>query len=506
MSDKWRLFLIALITCIFIQSFAFAQDSQYQPLISGMEHYKEGRYKEALADFQKAIAIFPDDADIPFYIGLTYLQLNEPEKAIEHFKKTLKKDPEYTDAHFQLGVILVQKKKYKNAISHLEQVYKKEPKREDLGYFLGFAYYQTGDYKRALHYLEKTKTKDKTIASLILYYTGLAKQQLGNNKEAAAAYKKLIITDPTSPLAGPSQRLIETLIVKEIPKKKFSIDLTTKLQYDDNIILVPTTNVFNLRDKEKKSIIELFYLRGEYALIRESNYDLSASYAIYQTITNSMRDMDVQDHILSLDLSKRGSIGLMPYDFKINYAYDYLLSDYFYLLQRHTIRPTFILMENKANLSVFQYAFQVKEFREKPLFPEDNRDAVNHEAGFIHFLRFNDAKHHIKAGYFYDRELTEGANWDYYGNKFVTGFQYTFPKGIRLNADYEYKMTRYKNNNIYFDKKREDTERSLNTVISKDIGKGWSVSLEYLRRRNSSNIDLYDYRKNLYSMGLSWRW
>lgn len=504
MHNKWK--VVVLITCIFIQSISFAQDAQYQPLISGMEHYKDGRYNEALEAFQKALAIFPDDPDIPFYMGLTYLQLNEPDKAVEFFKKTLEKDPAYTDAHFQLGVILVQKKEYKNAISPLEQVYKKEPDREDLGYFLGFAYYQTGDYKKALNYLEKAKTKDKTIASLILYYTGLAQQHLGNNKEASAAYKKLIITDPTSPLAGPSQRLIETLIVKEPPKKKFGIDFTTKLQYDDNIILVPTTNVFNLRNKERKSTIELFYFRGEYALIRKTDLDLTASYALYQTITNKMRDMDVQDHILSLDLSKRGSIGSMPYDFKVTYAYDYLLSDYFYLLQRHTIRPSFILMENKANLTVFQYAFQVKEFKDKPIIVEDNRDAVNHEAGFIHFLRFNDAKHHIKAGYFYDREITEGRNWDYYGNKFVTGFQYTFPKDIRLTTDYEYKMVRYKNNNIYFDKKREDTERSLNTVISKDIGKGWSVSLEYLRRRNSSNIDLYDYRKNLYSMGLSWRW
>jgi tetratricopeptide (TPR) repeat protein len=497
--------LIVFIVCIFIHSLALAEDAQYQPLISGMEHYKEGKYKEALEDFQKAIIVFPDDPDVLFYIGLTYQQLNESEKAFEYFKKTLDKDPEHTDAHFQLGVVLIQKKEYKNAVSHLEQVYKKEPDREDLGYFLGFAYYQLGDHKKALSYFEKARTKDKTVASLILYYTGLAKQQTGNNKEAVIAYKKLIITDPTSPLAEPSQRLIETIEPKVV-KKRFGVDFTTKVQYDDNIILVPTTNVFNLRNKEKKSIIELFYLRGEYAFIRERDYDLSASYAIYQTITNKMRDMDVQDHIVSLDFSKRGQMGAMPYDLRLNYAYDYLLSNYDYLLQRHAIRPSFILLENNANMTVFQYAFQVKEFKDKPIILEDNRDAVNHEAGFIHFLRFNDAKHHIKAGYFYDREYTDGSNWDYSGNKFVAGFQYTFPKGIRLSADYEFKMSRYKNINVYFDKKREDTERSLNTVVSKDIGKGWSVSLEYLRRRNSSNIDLYDYRKNLYSAGVSWRW
>jgi len=207
-----------------------------------------------------------------------------------------------------------------------------------------------------------------------------------------------------------------------------------------------------------------------------------------------------------LNLLKRGSIGTMPYNFRINYAYDYLLSDYHYFLQRHTLRPIFILMESQKNLSVLQYAFQVKEFGENPLFHEDNRDAVNHEVGFTHFLRFKDAKHYIKAGYFYDKEFAEGDNWDYGGNKFIAGFQYTFPKDIMLNVDYEYKKVRYKNDNIYFDKKRQDIDRGVMVALSKDIAKNLTVSLEYMRRDNSSNIALYDYEKNLYSVGVSWRW
>ncbi|MBI3599852.1 MAG: hypothetical protein HY097_04325, partial [Nitrospinae bacterium] len=277
-------------------------------------------------------------------------------------------------------------------------------------------------------------------------------------------------------------------------------------QYDDNVILVPTTNVYNLRDKERKSSIELFYLRGEYVFVRGQTYDLSASYGFYQTITNSMRDMDVQDHILSLDFSKRGNIRTMPFNMRLTYSYDYLLSNYHYLLQRHTIRPVFILQESPTNLTVFQYALQVKEFKDKPIFTEDNRDAINHEAGFTHFLRFNDAKHYIKAGYFYDKEFAQGDNWDYEGNKFIAGLQYTFPKDIRFNMDYEYKQVRYINTNIYFDEKRKDIERAISGSISKDIINNLTLSLEYLRRDSMSNIALYDYEKNLYSMGLSWRW
>ena len=70
---------------------------------------------------------------------------------------------------------------------------------------MGFASLSDGDCKRHLSYLEKAKTKDKTIESLTVYKTGLARQQLSQTKEAATAYKQLVITDPTSPLAAPSQ-------------------------------------------------------------------------------------------------------------------------------------------------------------------------------------------------------------------------------------------------------------------------------------------------------------
>src|SRR3990167_7487691 len=201
-----------------------------------MEAYRDGKYEKAIEEFQKAIVIFPNDPDILFYMGLTYLQLNEPEKAITQFTTTLKIDPEYTDARFQQGVVLIQKKLYQDAITQLEKVNKKEPEREDLSYFLGFAYYQTGEYKKALDYLEKAKTKDKTIESLTIYYTGLARQQLGQTKEATTAYRQLTITDPTSPLAEPSKRLIETIELEEKLEKRFSLEITAKLQYDDNVI------------------------------------------------------------------------------------------------------------------------------------------------------------------------------------------------------------------------------------------------------------------------------
>ena len=153
---------------------------------------------------------------------------------------------------------------------------------------------------------------------------------------------------------------------------------------------------------------------------------------------------------------------------------------------------------------------QIKDFREKPSFIEDNRDAVNHEIGILHFFRSSDSRHHVKAGYFYDKEIAKGDNWDYWGNKFVAGIQYTLPTEIKFTADYEYKELHYEHETLFLiifaGGKRKDREENITAALSKNISKNLGVSLEYLRSKNRSNIFLYSYEKNLYSTGITWKW
>jgi len=489
-------------------SFAQKPDSNYQSLVSGMEEYKKGDYEKALKGFLEAGKLFPKDADIPFYLGLTYLQLNQKDKAVEYFKKAVKVNPHYLDAHFQLGMVLIQEKSFGEAVSHLEKIFKSQPEKENLAYFLGYSYFNLGYYQKALAYFEKNKTQDKSIEALNLYYSGLCKTYLGKNKEAEDLYKRVIEIDPASPLAQPSQQLL-TLKPAAPKEKRLNFELTTQFQYDDNFILVPTTDVYNLRDKKRKTAIELFYLKGAYALLKSPHSQVSASYGFYQTIANSLRHNDVQDHIVSLDWLYSDKKETFPNkSLRLTYSYDYLLSDYESFLYRHTLRPILIIQETPKNFTLFQYTYQNKNFYENPLFGEDKRDADNHEVGFVHFLRFCQGKHFIKAGYFYDKELAKGDNWEYQGNKGLTGFQYTLPRDMRFNFDFEYKNYHYDNANIYFDMDRKDIYRNFTWGLSKDIGKNKdkTISLEYARTVNSSNIALYDYKKNLVSVGMSWRW
>lgn len=480
----------------------------YEPLTKGMQYFKENNYEKALEEFFIASIEFPDDPDMPYFIGLTFIKLKDNETAAQYFSSALEIDPSHTEANFELGALLVQREAYQEAIKHLETVYEKVPEKEDLGYLLGLAYYHLGQYERALHFFEVGKTTDKTIQSLTLYYTALTKQQLGLTKETRLKMKEVITFDPTSPVAPLSKKFIEILEIEERIKKRLHLEFTMKAGYDDNVLLVPTENVFNLREKGQDSFFETTFLSAEYVPFRRPRWEVSTSYSFNETLYNSIRKLDIQSHAISLESLWRGRLGPLSYELRPGYTFDYFLVNYHWFLSRHSFRIPYLLGESPRNMTVFSYDFHIKDFklREPARFAAEDRDASNHELGFTHFFHTTDWKHYIKTGYSREWELAEGDNWDYWANRFLVGLQVTAPFNVKLHTDIIWQKDNYDHMNTFFDKRREDTDRVFSNTISRDITEHLNLFANYTRRRTTSNIQLFDIEKNIFSFGITFKY
>ena len=338
-----------------------------------------------------------------------------------------------------------------------------------------------------------------------------AKQQLVQAREGGGEDKT--ITIDTASMSVEQANILEKLLEKsgagEKQGQRFNIELTAKVQYDDNVALLPDIDIFGPGQTNKESLVEFLSFNGGYVFISNPSFEITAAYSIAQTIANSIRGMDTQTHMVSLDFLQKGAIGKIPYNLKLTCAFEHLLLDNHRFFQQHLIQPAFILTKGPTHISVFQYTFRAKDYNETSFFIEDNRDALNHEFGFAHYLKTADSRHYLKAAYLYEIEAAKGDFRDYRGNKYIAGIQFTFPKEIRLNMDYEYEEIRYKNESIFsilFGEKRKDREEGFSASLSKELSKNLSVSLGYLKKKNSSNIYIYDYVKNLYSAGVMWKW
>lgn len=498
-----------LLTATLILPSAVSQElPEYESLLKGMDYFKEGNYEKALDEFLKASVILPYDLDIPLYIGLTYLNLKDNQKAITFFKKAVEMNPENLDAQFQLGTALIQQGAYEEAIRHLEIVWEKEPQREDLGYLLGFAHYQLALYQKALDYLKAGKTTDKAIQSLTLYYTGLSEQQLGLTKEAQLTFREVVTFDPTSPMAPLAKRFIETLEIELKKKKRLSIEFNARPGYDDNVLLVPDDNVFGLREAGHDSYFQTLSLKTSFLAFTRPNWEVSASYGVNQVIYDSIRDLDSQDHVLSLDGVYRGRLGPTTWEIRPNYTFDWFLVNYDWFLTRNSFRLPYLLNETSRNTSVLEYDLHLMDFKARPSAAEaaSDRDAMAHDLGLNHFFHTVDWKHYIKAGYLRTWQGAEGDNWNYWSNRLVLGFQYTLPLDLKLRTDIAWEKLNYEDTDTFFSKRREDTDRLFYTSLSKEITDYLSLFFDYTRRRNTSNIRMFDFEKNVFSFGVTFRY
>ncbi|MDJ0780669.1 MAG: tetratricopeptide repeat protein [Desulfosarcinaceae bacterium] len=73
----------------------------------GHLYFDTGQHGEAIASYQKALAITPDNANVLTDLGVMYRRSKQPDKAIESFDKAIQVDARHEIARFNKGVVLL---------------------------------------------------------------------------------------------------------------------------------------------------------------------------------------------------------------------------------------------------------------------------------------------------------------------------------------------------------------------------------------------------------------
>ncbi len=155
-----KILCVILLGALAVSTFAGAFDWE-----RAVSLYKQGQFREAVAEFQKVLAEFPDHSDSWKYVGLSYYQLKEYASAIEPLEKAL-----------------AQKKK-ENRID------------PDLYRALGQSHLALNHHERALPYFESL-TKAQTNVAVNFHLLGVAYANLNRPEDAAEAFRKASKLDP----------------------------------------------------------------------------------------------------------------------------------------------------------------------------------------------------------------------------------------------------------------------------------------------------------------------
>jgi tetratricopeptide (TPR) repeat protein len=102
-------------------------DPAEQARISGLAHYENKEYQQAIVEWNKAKKITPNSCVILTNIGSAYNKLRKSEEALPHLKKAIEINPEYPNAHFVMGLAYRDLREYEKAKEQFEIAVKLRP-------------------------------------------------------------------------------------------------------------------------------------------------------------------------------------------------------------------------------------------------------------------------------------------------------------------------------------------------------------------------------------------
>ena len=109
-----------------------------------MALFQAGDWKAAAAEFEAAVAGFPQSADMHFSLAAVYVRINRTDDAKKQLEKSLRLRPNRYDANLMLGQILVVQKNPTAALPYLQKAARRAPNSPDVHQLLADAYAQLG--------------------------------------------------------------------------------------------------------------------------------------------------------------------------------------------------------------------------------------------------------------------------------------------------------------------------------------------------------------------------
>jgi tetratricopeptide (TPR) repeat protein len=173
--------------------------------------YKEGRFADARAEYEKLLALRPDLAPTIYQqIGFSYVQEKQFTKAVESLEKVLATDPGNAAVRAIAAQAALEGKMIDKAKSLLSALDESQVQNADVFFNMGINFFNAGEVQEAIGYFNKAIAKDP--AHVDAYYRrALSYLGQGKSAEAKADLQKVVELSPDGEMGAAAKKALEQL-------------------------------------------------------------------------------------------------------------------------------------------------------------------------------------------------------------------------------------------------------------------------------------------------------
>ncbi len=173
--NKYFTYLLIFTIC-FITTHGFAQrNKDYKEIAS--QKQREGNFRAALKNYDKAIHRNPDDAEAYYHRGNVRYDLKDYKGAIEDCSQALVLNPSLINAYFNIAISKYHLRKYNEALKDFNQSLYIKPEDSEAYYWRGMTYFRLNEREKACK--DWNRAKDLGNGYVNQYLTKYCKEEGG---------------------------------------------------------------------------------------------------------------------------------------------------------------------------------------------------------------------------------------------------------------------------------------------------------------------------------------
>ncbi len=454
----------------------------------------------AMALFHQAVETDPDDPLARYYRGVALGRAERFAEAVSDLSQTAATRPSLPRVRLELGFALMKSGRHDEAAPHLGAACENAETAAEACLLAGVNEVRRGRSAEATRLLSQAVTADPAIAVPARYYQGLAAYRSGDLPAAADNFDYVVKNAPGTDMAREAESFLARIDERLIPS--YTLHAGLAFEYDDNVALAPSDgelaeDVFGITDESDGRAV--LRLGGAYAVHTSEKAHVSVSYDFLQSLHFELSEFDIQTHTAGGQVAFFN--GPATFGLTGKYAYSFLDTESF--LGEATVLPWVRIDEGDFGATELYGRVRRRDFILDPF--DAQRDALNTAAGIRQFFSLGGAGRYVSLGYRYDRDdadNTVGERFNYDGHQFEVGGGWRFDGELTIDALYAFKFEDYASGS----EGREDEEQDIVVKVRKRLGRLVWATASWVTRINDSNQAVYDYDRNIASLGVELRY
>ncbi|MEA3428355.1 MAG: hypothetical protein U9Q84_03880 [Thermodesulfobacteriota bacterium] len=475
-------------------------------LRDGIEQYKEENYEEASEILTKARKQDPKSSPAAFFLGLTYKHMMNYPKALENFRDAATLTPKIKEALVELIDIAIQLGKLEEAKKWIGVAEEQKIFASRIAFLKGQLLVKEGKNLKAVEAFEKARSLDESLSQAVEFQIALCYMKEKDLKKAKERFQAAILQDPESDMAT-FARQYQDMVEKRIElERPFRITLAVSGQYNTNLLSNPNDPEFTSGSTDEEVFSTAPSLRINYVPTLKGPWLFTAQYAFsgnfhdeYSTSRDTISN--------SISIVPGYNFGRFSLNLATTYSYSILRGpSYKEYSDSLSVGPMLRMALARNHMVELFGGYTRKEYFQPPTREEEDRDSTGYSAYISWICMLKGAFLNLK--YEYIVENTDGIWWENEGHKFSANAVTPLVDKVKLQLSGQVFLQDYKNNHILLNNKntRDDETYAASLGFTWEFMKNTSLVTQYTKTRVNSNIGYYEYKQELYSLGLEYRY